>query len=1591
MALSTVTDWTQKFAELGIADAKASEYAAKFHQESISIDQLVQLDKTSLQELGVDSWGDRLRIDKIITELKKGQSSSSSGNTDQGGAKYKSVDLMKPLWHDMTPTQFNSWCGEWEMQKKLNKYDAGQLTTHLYRFCNDQVKNDIKSYYTIKEVMDMSEEDFLTFLKRLVTKSSHSGIKRCEFYKLRQHHNEDVKKYFYRLKAACQDCEFICSKCHKENNEPHVRDQFINGLIDPRMQYDLSCRVELKSLDELLQHAVILENAANHSNAQQNEVARLTLYQKNKRMPKNFSGPSNASDRNTEKCRNCGRKSHSSMKQCSAQGKTCHSCGKSGHFKNTQACENSKYNKSIRAVHDYYDDSEVEELNELGFIGAIECSTNEIMVNVVPLTEGKNKRSRDPTLINVFPDSGASICIAGPKHQQQLQIEHDELDDCRKRVKAVGGTVLTCYGCINVKFSFNSYTTTQTLYFCENVNRIYFSKKACIDVGILHPEFPNVQAIDQLSVEGKSTKHQLKNSPYFLSHGKTDKYVGMVQPGPEVLVKVEGKSTEIDNETCGSSVCTTPEHVKPSKIPYAAIEKNVVMLKQYLLDEFEDVFNKDKVLPVMTGPPLKIKLKKDAVPKCRNSWNTVPVNLKSATKRALDDGERRGKWHKLKPGTRTAWRTGMVPQAKKNGEVRITTDFQYLNSQCERQAHPVMSPFKLASEIPPGTKKTVLDAVDGYCSILLDEESKLLTAFITEWGTYMHDRAAQGFMEAGDAYNERYDTVIAENCIERFKKIVDDICLYDFSIEDAFWHVWEFLNMCSKNGIVLNKHKFQFCQDTISFAGLKITSSNVVPSDALLDSIRNFPALHDIHDVRSWFGLINQVSYAHQTAPEMEPFRELIKKNAKFRWDEQLQELFENSKEMIIRAVHQGVQMYDVGRTTALQCDWSKQGVGYVLLQKHCKCPTEKSVLCCPDGWRLVFTGSRFTNSAESGYSPTEGEALAVTFALKHSHHYVYGCQDLIIVTDHKPLLGIFNNRDLSTIENPRILRLKEKTLRYRFTLHYCPGRWNKGPDALSRHPHGSQPKTADDEVEDGVASLIEIALEGTNEPLVAYTGVTEQGDIPKAITLGRLKDACRSDDMYQKLVEQTQSGFPDKKCHLSPHIMKFWDVRDRLIVHDGVLLMGQRMIIPVALRTGVLKILHMAHQGCTGMAARARRTVYWPGIDKDVANKRNGCQYCTTHAPSQPEEPMINEPVPQYPFQIICADYFALDGHHYLAVADRFSGWLLMYHFPKEAKAAQLIKVCRRIFSQFGVPERLDSDGGPQFISQDFNNFLELWGCHHRQSSVAYPQSNGRAEAAVKSAKRMIRDCTAGNGSLDTDKVHTALLQYRNTPIQTVGLSPAQMLFFRDLKDFMPSDPVHYQLHSSWLAKAEMREKQAAQTVDGSAKVQQDHSQKALAPLNLGDHVAVQEYRPKDKGKWTLTGRIVDKKPFRQYSVKIDGSGRITLRNRRHLRPIPKHLQQTDRPWTVTTSVKRSVRQENEIAEESGRHQSIPPDNNSRLTAPAVRESQDDNDIDSLPHMSRRHPMALKRLQSHNSPGLKEHRALRSTRHAVNTGQAQA
>jgi hypothetical protein len=198
--------------------------------------------------------------------------------------------------------------------------------------------------------------------------------------------------------------------------------------------------------------------------------------------------------------------------------------------------------------------------------------------------------------------------------------------------------------------------------------------------------------------------------------------------------------------------------------------------------------------------------------------------------------------------------------------------------------------------------------------------------------------------------------------------------------------------------------------------------------------------------------------------------------------------------------------------------------------------------------------------------------------------------------------------------------------------------------------------------------------------------------------------------------------------------------------------------------------------------------------------------------------------------------------------------------------------------------------------MSHEFREFLKRWGVSHRVSSVDYPQSNGRAELAVKSSKRIIRDNTQPNGSLDNDRTARAILQHRNTPMADIGMSPAQLLLHREIRDHIPVNPKHYRLHKNWVIAAEKREELYAQR-DENLETSYSKSAHTLQPLTTQTAVTIQM-----SGKWDKSGRIVQVLPHRQYRIRVDGSGRLTLRNRRFLRTAPSHTAgPTPTPSTVS------------------------------------------------------------------------------------------
>ena len=308
-------------------------------------------------------------------------------------------------------------------------------------------------------------------------------------------------------------------------------------------------------------------------------------------------------------------------------------------------------------------------------------------------------------------------------------------------------------------------------------------------------------------------------------------------------------------------------------------------------------------------------------------------------------------------------------------------------------------------------------------------------------------------------------------------------------------------------------------------------------------------------------------------------------------------------------------------------------------------------------------------------------------------------------------------------------------------------------------------------------------------------------------------------------------------------------------------------------MRQKILVDLHESHQGSARTKQRARLNVYWPGIDNDIYNVVFSCKKCQDLLPANTKEPITSKPIPNKPFQEVAADFCSYGGQSYLILVDCFTNWPHIIPMGHNTTAAHLVNVLRKSFCRTAIPEIVWSDGGPQFTSKRFQDFSKQWGFTHQTSSPHYPQSNGKAQATVKSMQRIIATSWSTR-TLNEDKLCRAVLQYRNTPSRKDGLSPAQKLYGRPIQDTLPAHRRSFA--PEWQRSAQLTEQQADKTLQQVESYYNSHAHR-LPDLQNGSMVALQNPLTK---LWDIYGTIVDIGPNRRYYIKTQ-SGRVLVCNR--------------------------------------------------------------------------------------------------------------
>ena len=836
------------------------------------------------------------------------------------------------------------------------------------------------------------------------------------------------------------------------------------------------------------------------------------------------------------------------------------------------------------------------------------------------------------------------------------------------------------------------------------------------------------------------------------------------------------------------------------------------------------------------GPKIKIELEEGVKPHNVHAPRRVAFPMMKPLKFKLDEMESQGVIVKVTEPTE--WCSGIVVQPKKNpadeNDIRVCVDHRPLNKAVKRERF-ILPTFDDISTKMKGCKVfSRIDLKSGYHQLPLDEESSLLTTFITPFGRYRYTRLPFGIACASEIFQRRMYEVLGE--LDGVAIQQDDVAIGGKDVAEHDIRLDEVMKRLKDIGAELSLHKCIIRASSVEMTGHIFSADGISADPAKVKAITDLVPPENVSELRRVLGMMNWLcSYVPHMATVAEPLNKLLKKDVEWVWGPDQQSAFDQMKEILTS--DKVLAFYDPNLETVVAADASSYGLGAVLLQKH------ENVL------KPVAYASKSLTSTERRYAQIEKEMLSLAWSCDKFSRFLIGLPLVKLITDHKPLVPIINSKDLDQVPM-RVQKMLMRLMRYTVDATHVPGKTLTVPDTLSRAPLSE---------ENDVCS---VEMQHTRICIPASD-----------VMVRKVQEATANDAVLQEAMRLTLDGWPRE---VPENLSGLFSERYHLSVAQGILLYNQRMVIPECMRMEILKQIHDGHQGVAKCRARAQGTVWWPGISADISDLVSRCEFCQIHRAKQSPEPMISKPLPQKPWEIVGADLCELGGVHYLVIRDYYSRFIEISHLPR-IRSVDVVGKMKVIFSRHGVPEEILSDNGPQFVSEEFRHkFQDDYGFEWNSSSPGYQQANGMAETAVKVAKRILRQ---------KDPVKSLMI-YNATPISATGYSPAHLLMGRQIRTNLPQRERNYQPEVPPREVVSENHEKARE----SAEYYYNRGTKALPPLKAGDHVRVMNPQAKH---WsydtTQVIRPCGKDKPRSYMIKPPSGGVLDMRrNRRHLLHIP-------------------------------------------------------------------------------------------------------
>ena len=850
--------------------------------------------------------------------------------------------------------------------------------------------------------------------------------------------------------------------------------------------------------------------------------------------------------------------------------------------------------------------------------------------------------------------------------------------------------------------------------------------------------------------------------------------------------------------------------------------KRVDAIERCITDDYADVF---RGLGCVKGITHHIKLDENAKPVVHPP-RRVPVTLRSRVKDELDRMEVLGVAERVHEPS--DWVNSMVTVIKPNGKLRICIDPRDLNKAIKREHFPTKTVEEVVARMPNAKVFSVLDASSGFWQIELDQESSKLCTFNTPFGRYRFKRLPFGLCSAQDVFQDVMSEIFSG--IEGVEVIVDDLLIWGKNQQQHDERLKQVLERARQKNLKLNKEKSQIALDEISYIGHILSKEGLKPDPKKVRAITEMNRPQNKEELQRFLGMVTYVAkFIPSFSQVSTPLRLLLEKDTEWHWTESQEKSFNSLKTLATQSPV--LRYFDVNKPVKISVDASSEGLGAVLLQED----------------QPVAYASKALSRSQQNYAQIEKEMLAVVFGCTRFHDYIYGLKEIQVETDHKPLESILRK---PLHQAPmRLQRMILQIQKYPLVVTYRPGKELLIADTLSRaYLPDEDPNILDEELEVNLVNTLPISEN----------------------KLELIKHETQQDFSLQQLKQVVLTGWPDKKHKCPPATTPYWNCRDEISVHDDILFRGERVIIPKKLQYEMLQIIHGAHLGVDKCKRRARDVLYWPSMSAQIEDKVSNCQVCAQHRKSNQREPLLPHDTPQRPWAKVGGDLFEIEGQTFMILVDYYSGFFEIDSL-KQTKSKNIIRCCKTQFARYGIPDVLITDNGPQFSSVEFQNFSSDYQFEHKTSSPHYPQSNGMAEKAVQTAKRLLTKAKE-----DNKDPYLSLLDYRNTPRSDLLGSPAQRLMGRRTKTLLPTSSklLEPKIIKTKVVRLKLQEDKQRQ------KLYYDKHAKQLTDLQPGQSVRVQigkQWKPA-----VITS--ISSEP-RSYNIQTP-DGQNYRRNRRHLMP---------------------------------------------------------------------------------------------------------